>query len=102
MKVATTVLSLMALTDAKVVQDNNICTAYDTCAELRSCCVTVAETKGGNAASQVNGVCVKDGTKVGTQIAVTHETTVAIKFGWYDTKAFTINPCVSRWVMNGA
>ena len=34
-------------------------------------------------------------------IAVTHETTIAIKEGWYDTKAYTVHPCVSRMWLQG-
>ena len=66
MKVVKALLSLIALTDAKAIQSMQICTVYDTCASLNGCCVAVAETKGGNAASSTQGLCVPDGTKVGT------------------------------------
>ena len=44
MKVAQTVLSLIALADAKAIADFQICTIFDTCASVRGCCVAVAET----------------------------------------------------------
>ena len=66
MKVAQTVLSLIALANTKAIADGGICTIFDTCAGNRSCCVAVAETKSGNPANDKLGLCVKDDTKVGT------------------------------------
>ena len=95
MRVATTVLSLIAATNAKAIADGQICTIFDTCASVRGCCVAVSETNGGIKASPTKGVCVPDGTNQNQSISVTQETTVAIKFGWYDTAAYTLDPCVA-------
>ena len=62
MKVASAVLSLIALTNSKAIADFQICTIFDTCASIRGCCVAVAETAGGVKASPTKGLCVPEGT----------------------------------------
>merc|ERR1712166_1354746 len=98
MKVVQIVLSLIAYADAKAIATGSICTIFGTCAANRACCVAISETLGGGRASTTKGICVKDGTNVGANLAVTHETTTTIKEGWYDTKAFSLDPCVSGYI----